>query len=94
MPHRFTHAHTHELFTIQFMLGPTYLSLSHRVMHRLCTLTTQNPAECLISVCICIYQATAATAAAEVEANTAAAAAAESSADVVNLRCVPNTQKK
>jgi len=99
MPHRFAHANTHELFTIQYILGPTYFSVSDRVIHRLCTLTTQNLAKYLISVCLSIYQAKAAVAAAEValqatvEANIAAAAAAEISAEVIRLRCVTNTEK-
>jgi len=92
-----TREHT---FTIQIILGPTYLSVSDRVIHRLCTLTTQNLAKCLISVCLSIYQAKAAVAAAEValeatvEANIAAAAAAEISAEVIRLRCVTNTEKE
>jgi len=100
MPHRFAHANTHELFTIQFILGPTYLSVSDRVIHRLCTLTTQNLAKRLISVCLSIYQAKAAVVAAEValeatvEANIAAAAAAEISAEVIRLRYVTNTEKE
>ena len=102
MSHRFTQTHTHEPFTIPFIVGPTYASLFDRVIHRPWTLTNQNHQSKppYASVCIPIYQATAAAAAAEValeatvKANTAAAAAAAISAEVVRLRCVPITKKK